>query len=55
MVHSQNIHVPGAGEGMVISDVSRGTERERKCTRGLTSWGVMDITGPQLVMDLQVF
>ena len=49
MIHSQNIHVPGAGEGMVVSNVSEGMERERKCMTGLASWGVMGVSpGPSL-------
>ena len=42
------IHL-GAGEGMVVSNVSEGMERERKCTTELASWGVMGVSpGPSL-------
>ena len=34
MIHSQNIHVPGAGEGIVVSNVSEGMEKERNVRQG---------------------
>lgn len=47
MIHSQNIHVPGAGEGIVVSNVSEGMEK-KEMYDGL-AWGMMGVSqGPSL-------